>query len=59
MTSEALSLLAEAVAALAVKGELNRMGLEVNRTVSFRFAALKNVRRVSAGFSRVLLPPFS
>jgi len=56
--SEVLSLQAEAVAALAVECEKNCVGDEVNRTVSFRFAALSNVLRVSVSVSRVLLPPF-
>ena len=44
--SEVLSLQTEAVAALAVECE-NCVGVEVNRTVSFSFAALSHVLRVS------------
>jgi hypothetical protein len=52
--SEAFSLQAEAV------GEMNCVGVEVlHRTVIFRFVALNNVLHVSAGVSRVLLPPSS
>lgn len=59
MTSESLSLQAEAVPALADKDEMNCVGVEVHKRVSFRFAALSNVLRVSAGVSRILLPPSS
>jgi len=58
VTSEALSLQAESVPALAFEGEINCLRVEVHRTVSFRFADLGNVLRVSAGISRALLPPF-
>lgn len=55
MISEVLSLQAEVVAALAVERE-NCVGVEVNRTANFRFAALSHVLRVSVRFSRVMLP---